>query len=172
MKYDLDLVFRIDRDDLYKPLVKRVVLMVIDAFRWDFIAGPLGAKAMPFTTSLINNNTACLTKIKINPPTVTLPRIKVNVISTILLIEACMVLYFLIRFNLQAITTGTVPNFIDVALNLEGTASIGDNIILQAKKRGNKMVFYGDDTWLKLFPHHFERSDGTTSFFVSDFTEV
>ena len=31
---------------------------------------------------------------------------------------------------------------------------------------------YGDDTWLKLFPGFFERADGTTSFFVSDFTEV
>ena len=26
---------------------------------------------------------------------------------------------------------------------------------------------YGDDTWLKLFPGFFERSDGTSSFFVS-----
>ena len=31
---------------------------------------------------------------------------------------------------------------------------------------------FGDDTWLKLFPNHFDRSDGTTSFFVSDYTEV
>lgn len=31
---------------------------------------------------------------------------------------------------------------------------------------------YGDDTWLKLFPGFFDRADGTTSFFVSDFTEV
>ena len=31
---------------------------------------------------------------------------------------------------------------------------------------------YGDDTWLKLFPDFFHRADGTTSFFVSDFTEV
>ena len=26
---------------------------------------------------------------------------------------------------------------------------------------------YGDDTWLKLFPRMFLRTDGTTSFFVS-----
>jgi hypothetical protein len=26
---------------------------------------------------------------------------------------------------------------------------------------------YGDDTWLKLFPGTFHRSDGTSSFFVS-----
>ncbi len=31
---------------------------------------------------------------------------------------------------------------------------------------------FGDDTWLKLFPGRFVREDGTTSFFVSDYTEV
>ena len=32
---------------------------------------------------------------------------------------------------------------------------------------------YGDDTWIRLFPEGtFSRSDGTTSFFVSDYTEV
>ncbi len=34
------------------------------------------------------------------------------------------------------------------------------------------MVFYGDDTWIRLFPEHFLRSEGTTSFFVTDYTEV
>jgi len=34
-------------------------------------------------------------------------------------------------------------------------------------KRDGKLVMYGDDTWLKLFPNTFDRSDGTTSFFVS-----
>lgn len=31
---------------------------------------------------------------------------------------------------------------------------------------------YGDDTWIKLFPGVFSRTDGTSSFYVSDFTEV
>ena len=47
-----------------------------------------------------------------------------------------------------------------------------DNIIYQMKKSGKKLVFYGDDTWLRLFPNHFIRSDGTTSFFVNDYTQV
>lgn len=34
------------------------------------------------------------------------------------------------------------------------------------------MVQYGDDTWLKLFPDFFVRAEGTTSFFVADYTEV
>lgn len=36
-----------------------------------------------------------------------------------------------------------------------------------------RIVFYGDDTWLRLFPTHFEAdSEGTVSFFVKDYTEV
>lgn len=36
------------------------------------------------------------------------------------------------------------------------------------------MVFYGDDTWLKLFPSDkfFLRHEGVTSFFASDYHEV
>ena len=34
-------------------------------------------------------------------------------------------------------------------------------------KPGGKLVMYGDDTWLKLFPQTFSRADGTSSFFVS-----
>ena len=37
-----------------------------------------------------------------------------------------------------------------------------------------RIVFYGDDTWLAMFPKTiFEsRSEGVSSFFVSDYTEV
>lgn len=40
------------------------------------------------------------------------------------------------------------------------------------KKSKKKIIFFGDDTWIKLFPNYFQRHDGTTSFFVSDYTEV
>jgi ethanolaminephosphotransferase len=32
---------------------------------------------------------------------------------------------------------------------------------------GKRLVFYGDDTWLRLFPRHFVRSEGVSSFFVA-----
>lgn len=36
-----------------------------------------------------------------------------------------------------------------------------------------RTIFYGDDTWLKLFPpESFVRYEGTSSFYVSDYTEV
>lgn len=44
--------------------------------------------------------------------------------------------------------------------------------IAQMERSHMRMVHYGDDTWLKLFPNAFMREDGTTSFFVADYTEV
>merc|ERR1711956_161415 len=82
-----------------------------------------------------------------NTPTVTLPRIK-------------------------ALMSGTIPGFIDVVLNFGSSKFEGDNLIEQWKMANRNLTMFGDDTWLKLFPDHFLRSDGTNSFFVSDFTEV
>ena len=57
-------------------------------------------------------------------------------------------------------------------MNFDSNTLNVDNIVTQAHDNGKKIVFYGDDTWIKLFPDHFERFDGTTSFFVTDYTEV
>uniref|UniRef100_A0A672QDE1 Phosphatidylinositol glycan anchor biosynthesis class G (EMM blood group) n=1 Tax=Sinocyclocheilus grahami TaxID=75366 RepID=A0A672QDE1_SINGR len=72
----------------------------------------------------------------------------------------------------QALTTGSIPGFIDVVMNLNSPALLEDNLIWQAKSAGKRIIFYGDDTWVRLFPKHFMEHDGTTSFFVSDYTEV
>lgn len=75
--------------------------------------------------------------------------------------------------RLKAITTGSIPSFLDVVLNLnEGdessTLASQDTWLAQMKaKETGKLLMYGDDTWLKLFPGTFDRLDGTTSFFVS-----
>ncbi|KAL6719578.1 major facilitator superfamily transporter protein [Lecanora helva] len=80
--------------------------------------------------------------------------------------------------RVKAITTGSIPSFLDVILNFaeaDTSSSLGnqDSWLVQLKaKPGGKLIMYGDDTWLKLFPEMFSRSDGTSSFFVSDFTEV
>lgn len=73
---------------------------------------------------------------------------------------------------LQALTTGSIPGFIDVIMNLNSPALLEDNLIQQAKAAGKRIIFYGDDTWVRLFPKQFVEYDGTTSFFVSDYTEV
>lgn len=75
--------------------------------------------------------------------------------------------------RIKALTTGTTPSFVDLILNFaesdtSSTLAIQDTWLaqLQAQHRG-KMIMYGDDTWLKLFPNTFQRADGTSSFFVS-----
>ncbi|XP_018052891.1 PREDICTED: GPI ethanolamine phosphate transferase 2 [Atta colombica] len=138
---------RIKTDLLYKPLIKRLIFMVIDGLRWDFIAGPIGKTAMPLTSDILTNDHGCLIQAKLQAPTVTMPRIK-------------------------AMMTGTVPNFVDVILNFGSKPLHRDNLLSQAKAHGYKLIFYGDETWLSLFPNIFDRHDGTTSFFVTDFTEV
>lgn len=75
--------------------------------------------------------------------------------------------------RLKAITTGSVPSFLDVILNLDeadssSTLAAQDTWLAQMKaKQSGKLVMFGDDTWLKLFPDTFDRADGTSSFFVS-----
>lgn len=75
--------------------------------------------------------------------------------------------------RVKAMTTGSIPSFLDVILNFAesdttSTLATQDSWPLQLSlQQGAKLAFYGDDTWLKLFPNLFSRADGTTSFFVS-----
>ncbi|XP_071954427.1 GPI ethanolamine phosphate transferase 2-like isoform X2 [Antedon mediterranea] len=134
-----------DNDVLRQPMFGRLVLVLIDAFRWDFLLGD--KKRMIFTQQLIDSGYSLSFIAKAHSPTVTMPRVK-------------------------ALTSGTIPGFVDVILNVDSKALLEDNIIYQLKVAGYKMLFYGDDTWIRLFPNSFDEVDGTTSFFVSDYTEV
>lgn len=75
--------------------------------------------------------------------------------------------------RIKAITTGSIPSFLDVILNFAesdttSTLATQDTWLAQMKAKGTgKMVMYGDDTWIKLFPDSFDRMDGTSSFFVA-----
>ncbi|KAG8532029.1 major facilitator super transporter protein [Bacidia gigantensis] len=75
--------------------------------------------------------------------------------------------------RLKAITTGSIPSFLDVILNFaesdtSSSLTNQDTWLSQLRsKPGGNLVMYGDDTWLKLFPETFGRRDGTSSFFVS-----
>lgn len=75
--------------------------------------------------------------------------------------------------RIKAITTGSIPSFLDVILNFAesdttSTLAAQDTWLAQMKAKGTgKMVMYGDDTWIKLFPGSFDRMDGTSSFFVA-----
>ncbi|KAK3333890.1 alkaline-phosphatase-like protein [Cercophora scortea] len=135
-----------------EPPFDRLVFMVIDALRSDFVY--TANSGFQYTQSLIRNGTALPFTAHATSPTVTMPRLK-------------------------AITTGSIPSFLDVVLNLneaDESSSLAsqDTWLAQMKVKGagGKLLMYGDDTWLKLFPGTFDRAEGTTSFFVSDFTEV
>jgi ethanolaminephosphotransferase len=99
-------------------------------------------------SSLIRSGAAIPFTAHATSPTITMPRIK-------------------------ALTTGSIPSFLDVILNFaesDTTSTLANQDTwptqLGAKPSG-KVLLYGDDTWLKLFPNVFHRSDGTSSFFVS-----
>uniref|UniRef100_A0A8C7C6C1 Phosphatidylinositol glycan anchor biosynthesis class G (EMM blood group) n=1 Tax=Neovison vison TaxID=452646 RepID=A0A8C7C6C1_NEOVI len=128
------------------PLFRKVVIMLIDGLRDDFVFGSKGVKFMPYTTYLVEKGASHSFVAEAKLPTVTMPRIK-------------------------ALMTGSLPGFIDVVRNLNSPALVEDNVITQAKAAGKRIIFYGDETWVKLFPKHFVEYDGTTSFFVSDYTE-
>ena len=129
----------------------KVIFMVVDALRSDFVYG--NESKFLFTQQLIRDGAAIPFTGHASPPTITMPRVK-------------------------AITTGSVPSFFDLVLNFAesdttSTLATQDSWLAQMRsKDSGKLVMYGDDTWLRLFPGFFDRFDGTTSFFVSDFTEV
>ncbi|KAF3963253.1 hypothetical protein CMV_012337 [Castanea mollissima] len=144
---------------LYKELsgiapFDRLVLMVIDGLPAEFVLGkddkpPPKAlmDAMPYTQSLLANGMAIGYHAKAAPPTVTMPRLK-------------------------AMVSGAIGGFLDVAFNFNTQALLDDNLLGQFLKIGWKMVMFGDETWLKLFPGLFTRHDGVGSFFVKDTVQV
>ena len=60
------------------PLFKRVVIMLVDALREDFVFGPNGRANMPYTRHLVERGSTHSFVAKARPPTVTMPRIKVR----------------------------------------------------------------------------------------------
>lgn len=128
----------------------KVVFMVVDAMRADFMFSD--SSEMKFSHWLLNEGLGVGFTAFSNPPTVTLPRLK-------------------------GITTGSTPNFIDAVLNIaedDTSSTLGDqdSWIKQMFMNDWKINMFGDDTWLKLFPEYFSKTDGTASFYVSDFTIV
>lgn len=137
-----------------KPQFEKLILVVVDAMRSDFMYSSSNSH-MLYLHGLIGNGSAIPFTAFSHPPTVTLPRLK-------------------------GITTGGTPSFVDAILNVadDNDNSQGlsetDSWLFQLRRNERVLHFYGDDTWLKLFPpkDFFEKYEGTHSFFVSDFEEV
>jgi phosphatidylinositol glycan class O len=116
---------------------ERAVVVVVDALRYDFAVpvgdGELFHDAFPFLweTSVREPEKAFLRPFIADPPTSTLQRLK-------------------------GLTTGTLPTFVDVGSSFSGTAIEEDNLLMQFKDAGKRVVHLGDDTWEALFPGYFE----------------
>ncbi|CAH7667168.1 alkaline-phosphatase-like protein [Phakopsora pachyrhizi] len=145
------------------PLFDRLVFVLIDALRSDFMFGQ--HSHMNFTKSLVREGRALPFTALAQSPTVTLPRLK-------------------------AITTGANPQFLDAVMNIaeisDGSAILESSdswlrqILFTSSNRSHvetgkpvkKALFFGDDTWLRLFPPSwFVETDGVSSFYVKD-TEI
>ncbi|XP_055536895.1 GPI ethanolamine phosphate transferase 2 [Wyeomyia smithii] len=125
----------------YKSRHSRIILMVIDAMRCDFVT----EKTMPFLHSLIATGAACQYRLQVHPPTVTMPRIK-------------------------AMTSGSIPSFLDVILNLGSAKTELDTFLYQMIQQHQRIVFYGDNTWTNMFPDIFYRKrENVDSLYVNDF---
>ncbi|POS84762.1 hypothetical protein EPUL_005091 [Erysiphe pulchra] len=120
---------------------EKAVIIVIDALRYDFTVPYTGNhqkyfhNKLPYLydTAIKKPHSAFLLPFIADPPTTTLQRLK-------------------------GLTTGTLPTLIDLGSSFSGTAIEEDNLLIQLKDAGKRIVHLGDDTWNKLFPNYFEKN--------------
>ncbi|XP_058186500.1 uncharacterized protein LOC131303578 isoform X2 [Rhododendron vialii] len=139
-----------------KPAIDHLVIIVLDALRFDFVAPiPSFEDIKPWMGKLQvlhklasrEGSSARIFKAIADPPTTSLQRLK-------------------------GLTTGGLPTFIDVGNSFGAPAILEDNLISQLVRNGKQVVMMGDDTWLQLFPHHFNVSFPFPSFNVKDLHTV
>ncbi|XP_058927641.1 GPI ethanolamine phosphate transferase 3 isoform X1 [Kogia breviceps] len=139
----------------------RLVLVLIDSLRFDFAQPQLShvsgepPVSLPFLGKLgflqrileIQPHHARLYQSKVDAPTTTMQRLK-------------------------ALTTGSLPTFIDAGSNFASYAIAEDNLIKQLTSTGRRVVFMGDETWNDLFPGAFSQAFFFPSFDVRDLHTV
>lgn len=139
-----------------KPAVGRIVVIVLDALRFDFVApSTFFQEKKPWMDKLKvlhklaseNELSARIFKAIADPPTTSLQRLK-------------------------GLTTGGLPTFVDIGNSFGAPAIVEDNLIQQLVQNGKRVVMMGDDTWTQLFPHHFNKSYPYPSFNVKDLDTV
>lgn len=138
---------------MYPRQFKRVVMLVVDALRFDFVHGDVRANGtgkfyrghLPLLSAVLKEQpqNAMLFRFEADAPTVTMQRLK-------------------------GLMTGSLPTFVDVADNYAAEAVPEDNLVKQLVAHNRSIVFAGDDTWDGLFGAHFLRSSPHPSFNVKD----
>jgi phosphatidylinositol glycan class O len=74
--------------------------------------------------------------------------------------------------RLKALTTGTIPTFVDAGSNFESAAVAEDNLIDQLKQHNKSLLCIGDDTWSNLYPDQFNVNIPFDSFNTRDLDTV
>ncbi|KAJ3358884.1 hypothetical protein GGF32_009895 [Allomyces javanicus] len=141
--------------------IRRAVVVIIDALRYDFAAWDPLFEAQPdavtpdwnfYRNKLpvlhnVTNGHARLFRCRADPPTTTLQRLK-------------------------AMTTGSLPTFIDMSSNFGSDEIAEDSIPYQVHAAGANLTFMGDDTWMGLFPRYLAHAWPFPSFDVWDLHTV
>ena len=140
----------------YPRRFKRVLWLLIDALRYDFLVYneslnhvPVYRNKVPFVRDLLRDrpSNAKLFRFVADPPTTTMQRLK-------------------------ALSTGGLPTFIDISNNFNSYEILEDNLIYQSKKNARNITFMGDDTWLGLYPDLFTKTFDYPSLNVKDLHTV
>ena len=141
----------------YPRRFKRVLWLLIDALRYDFLvyddqldpAPPVYRNKLPYVRDLLREHPANtkLFKSIADAPTTTMQRLK-------------------------ALATGGLPTFIDIGSNFNSYEIQEDNLIYQTKAHSRNVTFMGDDTWLGLYPGLFNKVFDYPSLNVKDLHTV
>jgi phosphatidylinositol glycan class O len=135
---------------IYPKQFERVVILVVDALRYDFVRSKSSSSSssgggdddvssgnsatrfyrghLPVLSSVLAEQPhhSMLFRFEADAPTVTMQRLK-------------------------ALMTGSLPTFVDVADNYAADAVPEDNLVRQLVAHNRTVVFAGDDTWHGLF---------------------
>lgn len=84
---------------------------------------------------------------------------------TILILKHCKMTILLVRSHIDR--TALFNTELQLSQWLVHIACSLTYMAGQLFHTGRKILMFGDDTWLKLFPGFFTRTDGVNSFFVS-----
>lgn len=154
-------------DECWLPArFRRVVFVVVDALRFDFVRSSSSAASPPSSSSsssfyyldrlqVLNEtlstrpSNSLLFKFVADPPTMTMQRLK-------------------------GLMTGSLPTFLDIKDNMASSSAIAeDNLLRQMRAQGRGIVFMGDDTWDALYGDaFFTRKYAFDSFNVKDLDSV
>ncbi|KAL4505857.1 hypothetical protein ABPG72_013618 [Tetrahymena utriculariae] len=142
--------------EFIKPQANKVILVIIDALRFDFTQkfqeNDDGSPLEHFKNKLTiiqemmekqPNNTIHLQGYS-DPPTATTQRIK-------------------------GITLGNLPSFIEIAATFTFSQREEDNLLLQMQRNNLEIVHLGDDVWTGLFSKQFTRDFYADSLDIFDF---